>query len=199
MSLRSNVKFVVSLIGGAIRQSLGDIFRQLADYFQSLPEDPPVPPKEEQPPVRLRPPAKIRRQAISRKPPPEVLGLANDVVEGVKPPKIRDRSGYNPKDHNQFKVAALGILRALLSDESNRPASAPALTRELKNTKTESTETTIRTACKTLVDDGIFDRVLDEQINSVVYWVKDFDAAHKLLAELEANPPYLPTEDGPLT
>jgi hypothetical protein len=73
------------------------------------------------------------------------------------------------------------------------------LTRELKNTKTESTETTIRTACKTLVEDGIFDRVLDEHVNSVVYWVRDLDAARKLLAELEANPPYLPTEDGQLS
>jgi hypothetical protein len=196
MSLKSDVKFVVSLIGGAIRQSLGDIFRQLADYFQSLPEDPPVPPKEEPLPVRPRTPARARRQAISRKPPPEVLGSIQDVV--TKQAKVRDRSGYNPKDHNQFKVAALGILRVLLS-EPNRRSSAPALAKELKGTKTESTETTIRTACKTLVEDGIFDRVLDNQVNSVVYWVRDSAAARKLLDELEANPPYLPTEDGPST
>ena len=196
MSLRNDIKFVVSLIGGAIRQSLGDIFRQLADYFQNPPEDTPIPPREAAPPVRQRQPTKVRRQTISRQPPPDVLGLTQDVVS--KPPKVRDRSGYNPKDHNQFKVAALGILRILLS-EPNRRSSAPALAKELRGTKTESTESTIRTACKTLVEDGVFDKVLDGQLNSVVYWIRDSEAARQLLDKLEANPPYLPTEDGPTT
>jgi hypothetical protein len=188
MSLRNDIKFVVSLIC----QSLGDIFRQLADYF-SLPEDAPTPPREAPPPVRPRPSIRIRKQSISRKPPPEVLGSDSDVVMGVRPPKVRDRSRYNAKEHGQYKISALGILKVLLADESRR-ASAPEIAKELMNTKLESTESTIRSACKIMVSDGILDGVQD--LKYFVYWIKDSAAARQYLAELEANAPTLPESSG---
>lgn len=191
MSLRSDIKFVVRLIC----HSIGDLFLQLADYFQNPPESSPVPPREEPPPVLQNPPTRVRRQTISRRPPSEVISSIADIE--VRPPKVRDRSGYNPKDHNQFKVAAIGILRTLLDDGLTRPASAPALTKGLEGSRNESTESTIRSTCKILVKDEVLQSTYEDSCHSHIYWVSNKENARKYLAELEANAPYLPNPEGP--
>lgn len=181
MSLRSDVTFVTTLIVGAIRQILGETFRTLADYL--LRDKVPPPPetiKVEPTPVHPRQKATPQRVVINCAPPPEVL---------VKASKPRDRSKYNPKEHGQYKIAAIGILKTLLENGSR--LSAPALAK----IHTNSTDSTIRTACKTMVKDGILTTEYDENSKSDVYWVVDLNAARVHLAELEASAPVLPPSD----
>lgn len=182
MSLRNDVWFVTSLIGSAIRQILGETFRTLADYllreFKEVP--PPEPPKGEIAPVRQKRSHKSKREAIDQEPPPEVV---------VKAPKPRDRSKYNPKDHGPYKISAIGILKTLLGRESG--LSVPALAK----IHTTSTDSSIRTACKTMVEDGILATEYSGKVNSNIYWIKDQNAAQTHLAELEASAPTLPTSE----
>jgi len=186
MSLRSDVWFVTSLIGSAIRQILGETFRTLADYLlkehQVVP--PPEPIKVEATPVRQRRTTKTapQREVISQEPPPEV------VVKATKP---RDRSKYNPKDHGPYKIAAIGILKTLLENEVR--LSVP----NLAKIHTTSTDSSIRTACKTMVRDLILATEYDDEVKSDVYWVDDPKAARDHLAELEAVAPALPPSNEP--
>jgi hypothetical protein len=184
MSLRSDVWFVTSLIGSAIRQILGETFRHLADYLlredQSATTATEVNVEVPKTPPRTRHKATTQREVISQEPPPDVE---------VKPAKPRDRSKYRPKEHGQYKVAAVGILRTLLSNDVR--LSAPELHKINKN----STDSTIRTACKTMVSDGLLATELDTKKNSDVYWVLNREAAQLHLTELEAVAPVLPTSE----
>lgn len=186
MSLRSDVTFVTTLILGAIRQVLGETFRTLADYLlkKSTVVPPSEPPQVEVAPVRQRRTQKAapHREPISQDPPPEV------VVKATKP---RDRSRYNPKDHGPYKIAAIGILKILLGSETR--LSVPALAR----VHTTSTDSSIRTACKAMVKDGILATEYDSNVKSDVYWVDDEKAATAHLAELEAVAPSLPPSNEP--
>lgn len=182
MSLRNDVTYVTTLILGAIRQILGETLRTVADYLlkeSSTVVPPPETPKVEVSPARQRRSSKAapHREPISQDPPPEVA---------VKPPKPRDRSNYNPKEHGPYKIAAIGILGTLLENESR--LAVPALARIL----TSSTDSSIRTACKTMVKDGLLATAYDEVVRSAVYWVEDQSAARSHLAELEASAPTLP-------
>jgi hypothetical protein len=182
MSLRSDVWFVTTLIGSAIRQILGETFRQLADYLlhEDQSDTPTTEVKVDLPktPPRTRHKAAPQREVISQEPPPDV---------DFKPAKPRDRSKYKPKEHGQYKVAAIGILRTLLSNDVR--LSAP----ELHKIDNNSTDSTIRTACKTMVSDGLLATELDTKKNSDVYWVFNREAAQLHLTELEAVAPVLPT------
>lgn len=192
MSLRNDIKFVAMTLGGAIRQILGEAFRQLADYLLGKEEPHPsevqeaTPVKVETPSVRTRRSVNTsRKQVISRHPPP-------DVVQPDKPIKVRDRSGYLAKEHGSYKIAAIAILKVFLNQEAGKRLSVPELYKLLNNTSTDST---IRTACKTMVEDQIFDTVHEDGARSAVYWVKDIDAASNHLANLEAVAPKLPVSN----
>ena len=194
MSLRSDVWFVTTLIGKSLRQILGETLRTLADYLLheekvvTTPE--PIKVQKETSPTPIRTPRpkgpykpRARLEVIGNDPPPEVS-------EGPeKPARVRDRSGYNPKDHNGYKIAAVGVLRTLLDNDTK--FSAPALHKVHQNIS----DSTIRTACKTMVDDGLLATELDKGINSAVYWILDREGAHKHLMELEAVAPKLPTSN----
>lgn len=183
MSLRSDVTFVTTLILGAIRQILGETLRTMADYLLKNPQvvPPPEPPKVEVAPVHQRRTHKAtpQREPISQESPPEVL---------TKPTKPRDRSKYNPKDHGPYKIAAIGILQIL--SVSGR-LSVPALAKGLPN----STDSSIRTACKTMVKDGILATEFSSDARSNVYWIADREATRIHLAELEESAPLLPTSN----
>ena len=186
MSLKSDVWFMTSLIGKLLRQILGETLRTLADYL--LREEPiPEPVKAQPAPNRKKgsPKSRARLEVINNDPPPEVIG------EPEKPAKVRDRSNYNPKDHNGYKIAAIGVLRILLNNGTK--FSAPALHKIHQNIS----DSTIRSACKIMVEDGLLDTELDKGINSAVYWILNHEAAHKHLMELEAVAPSLPTSNEP--
>jgi len=187
MSLRSDISFIARTLGGAIRQILGEAFRIVADTLlyrkQEPTEAPPAPPvRVEAPVARSRRSVTVaRRQVISHEPPPEV----------TKPQKVRDRSNYNPRDHGQFKVAAIGILQTLM-DGGNVPMSVPALDKVLPN----STDSMIRTACKTMVEDKVLAGKFEDSVRSVVYWVEDnLELVTSYLTQLRENAPELPTSN----
>jgi hypothetical protein len=200
MSLRSDLWFVTSLIGSTIRQILGESFRTLADYLlRGEPETEPKPisvqvqtpltPVQSSVPYRTRSSkAHTRLEVTSKDLPPEVPN------EPEKPVKVRDRSVYKPKDHNGYKIAAIGVLQTLLSnDASLSRMSAPALHKIHPN----STDSTIRIACKTMVKDGILATEYSDDVRSDVYWVLNREAAQNHLAELEVVAPQLPISDEP--
>jgi hypothetical protein len=173
MSLRNDIKYVLTTLGEAFRQILGTTFRTLADYLLQDSKDGPRAPEEP------KPPTSVASQDL-----PEVELEA-------KPSKPRDRSKYNPKEHGQYKIAAIGVLKTLLSMPPGFRASAPALAKMLPN----STDSTIRTACKTMVTDGLFETTFDDSIRSCVYWVYNVKAATLYLSELESTTPALPVSD----
>lgn len=197
MSLRSDVWFVTTLIGSTIRQILGEAFRHLADYL--LHEDPktesepikdqvqpaPTPVQRPSTPRMKVPKARTRLEVIHNDPLPEVS------EEPEKPARVRDRSTYNPKEHNGYKIAAGCVLRTLIANEARM--SAPALHKIHPN----STDSTIRTACKTMAKDGILATEYDGSVRSDVYWVFNREMAREHLAELEASAPSLPTSNEP--
>lgn len=190
MSLKSDISFIARTLGGAIRQILGETFRILADTLLYRKQEPPAPPD---PPVRVETPAVHSRKAVrassrqifSHNPPPEV-------EQPEKPVKIRDRSSYNPKNHNGYKIAAIGTLRTLLSNDVRLSRlSAPAL----HKINQDSTDSTIRTACKTMVKDGILATEYDNDVRSDVYWILNRELAVGHLTELESVTPKLPTSE----
>ena len=197
MSLRNDVKFVTSLIGRALRQILGETFRNLADYLlhegNSIEVQPEVSKVKVAPaPVQTTPRKKNSPKSQSRI---EVTPIetnpesspGGDLSETLV--KVRDRSTYNPKDHNGYKIAAIGILRTLLNTGSR--FSAPALHKIHQNVS----DSTIRTACKTMVTDGLLATELDKGLNSAVYWILDHEAARLHLMDLEATTPALPVSN----
>ena len=196
-SLRSDVRFIAKTLGKAIRQILGETFRIIADtllYRKQEPIEAPPSPAPVAPPVNVeksttssRKSKAPQRQTLSHEPPPVLVELPE------KPPKVRNRSGYLAKEHGSYKVAAIGILRVFLHDqEANHRLSVPELHKLLNKTSTDST---IRTACKTMVEDQIFDTVHEEGARSAVYWVKNVDAACNHLTYLESVTPILPTSE----
>jgi hypothetical protein len=191
MSLRSDVKFVATTIVEAIRQILGETCQILADYLLVQKERSVAVSQEEEAEVvevsftpRQRKHARVshRRETISSEPPPEVS-------EPEVKPRPRDRSLYKPKDHGGYKIAAIGVLQTLLS--SNMKLSAPAIHKNYKI----SSDSTIRTACKTMVEDKILATEFSSEVRSDVYWILDLEAAEKHLAELRATAPVLPQSD----
>jgi hypothetical protein len=200
-SLRSDISFIARTLGSAIRRILGETFRIIADtllYQKQEPmEAPPAPvATPTQAPtqafVRVKPKrnsiksVKAAQKVTSIDPPPEV-------DEPVKPPKVRNRSGYLAKEHGAYKIAAIAILKVFLYNQEAGPRlSVPELYKILDNTSTDST---IRTACKTMVEDQIFDTIHEDGARSAVYWVKDEVAARNHLAYLESVTPKLPTSE----
>jgi hypothetical protein len=192
MSLRNDIWFVTRVFGKALRQILGETLRTLADYLLHEEEIIPTPePINIQPepstPVRTPAPrtkvkSRARTEVISNSPPEVIPDLE-------KPAKTRDRSRYNPKDHNGYKIAAIAVLKTLLCTEDR--LSVPALHKLYR----DITDSTIRTACKTMVEDGILTTELDSKVNASVFWILNHDAARKHLAELEAVAPVLPTSN----
>lgn len=198
MSLRSDVMFVTSLIGKALRQILGETFRNLADYLLregQEPETQPEAPKVEVAPAPVQSTPSRKKSTPKSKSRIEAAPVETPTIEEApeKPVKVRDRSTYNPKEHNGYKIAALGVLRVLLSLDPGSKRSAP----DFHKLDPISTDSTIRTACKTMVKDGILDTEYDNLARSNVYWVYNLDAAERHLAELEATAPELPTSDEP--
>jgi len=195
-SLRSDIRFIAKTLGGAIRQILGETFRIIADtllYRKQVPME--APPAPVSPPVkkvetsttRPRKSKATPRQAVSHEPPPEVVELPE------KPPKVRNRSGYLAKEHGSYKIAATGILKVLIfGQDQGQRLSVPELHKLLNKTSTDST---IRTACKTMVEDQIFDTVHEEGARAAVYWIKDEVAARNHLVYLESVTPKLPTSE----
>lgn len=173
MSLRSDVTFVATTIIAAIRQILGETCQILADYLLQV--------DEVSNPPRGNDRVVERQEASSSEPPLEVLP--------VKPQKPRDRSLYKPKEHGGYKIAAIGVLQSLLNSTSK--LSAPAIHKNYKI----SSDSTIRTACKTMVADGILATEFSSEARSDVYWILDLEAAEKHLAELKAMAPILPQSD----
>lgn len=181
MSLRSDVRFVATVIVGAIRQILGETCQALADYLLQAKLDTPVEAPRE---VTTRPKhvrVVHRRETISPEPPPEVP------EPDVKPKRPRDRSLYNPKDHGPYKIASIGILTVLFEELSPK-MSVPALAKILIT----STDSSIRTACKTMVKDGILSVEYDSGVRSDVYWIRDSSLARSHLTELKESAPMLP-------
>jgi hypothetical protein len=189
MSLRSDISFIARTLGEAIRQILGETFRVLADTLLQKqepvvdPQAPPIAPiRVETPHTRTR--KAIRAVASNPEPLPD-----SDPIE--KPIRIRDRSMYVPKDHGSFKISAIAILKVFLQGEGQR-LSVPELHKILEETSSEST---IRTSCKTMVEDHILGTIREEGARSAMYWVIDEKAARQYLAQLEAVAPKLPTSD----
>jgi hypothetical protein len=184
MSLRSDARFVATVIVGAIRQILGETFRTLAEYLLKETQDnEPTEVHVEVPQASQRSRSKTptQREPISREPTPDME---------PKPVKPRDRTKYNPKEHGQFKVAAVNVLELLLKEQYNYRTSVPALAKILVDTCSDST---IRSACNTMVKDDILDVVFDAEAKSKVYWVKDFESAREYLASIRTVAPILPT------
>jgi hypothetical protein len=198
-SLRSDISFIARTLGSAIRRILGETFRIIADtllYQKQEPmEAPPAPvatPAPTPAPVRVKPKG---HSIKSVKASPKVTSIDPplEVDEPVKPPKVRNRSGYLAKEHGAYKIAAIAILKVFLYNQEVGPRlSVPELYKILDNTSTDST---IRTACKTMVEDQIFDTIHEDGARSAVYWVKDEVAARDHLAYLESVTPKLPTSE----
>lgn len=195
-SLRSDVRFIAKTLGRAIRQILGETFRQLSDYLLYRKQEPveatPAPSPVATPaPVRVKAKASSKSHLKVSQKQPARIDPPSEVDEPEKPPKVRNRSGYLAKEHGSYKVAAIGILRVFLQEAGQR-LSVPELHKLLNKTSTDST---IRTACKTMVEDQIFDTVHEDGARSAVYWVKNVDAACNHLTYLESVTPTLPTSE----
>jgi hypothetical protein len=181
------------VIARAIRQILGETCQVLADYLLRVQKEPSgaIPQEEEEAEVvevsftpRQRKHARVNhhRETISSEPLPEVS-------EPEVRSRPRDRSSYKPKDHGSYKIAAIGVLQNLF--DSDQKLSAPAIQKRYKN----SSDSTIRTACKTMVEDGILATEFSSEARSDVYWILNVDAAQKHLEELKATAPQLPQSD----
>lgn len=91
--------------------------------------------------------------------------------------KPRDRTKYDPKQHRTFQVAAIGILKHMLSNPG-----ASFKVRDLED-HVECSQSSIRTACKELVTLG----VLSGEGFPTEYRIVSVESAAGKLAEFEAS------------
>lgn len=182
MSLRSDVKFVTTVIARAIRQILGETCQVLADYLLRVQKEPSVETPQAEVTPRQRKHVRVvqPQEELSSEPPATLVEVRS---------RPRDRSSYKPKDHGSYKIAAIGVLQNLF--DSDQKLSAPAIQKRYKN----SSDSAIRTACKTMVEDGILATEFSSEARSDVYWILNVDAAQKHLEELKATAPQLPQSD----
>ncbi len=182
-SLRSDLSFVISRIGTAILQIIGVTCREIADRILGAEQK-----------VNQAPPAPVTKSSHSKEPnkrEKEPKTPQKVEPEPVFKPRVRSRE-YEARDHNQFKLAAIDILRHYL----NGSPSNTETVRQLHEVMGNNSESMVRKACNILVEDGVMSSMLPAGGKATVYWVSNIEAAHAYLGRLEESAPTLPVSEG---
>lgn len=163
MGLLSDLSFIVAEIRVVIRHAIGNCCRIIGDYL-------------------LR---DLNPQADPQPDPPR------DTPEQEPENKPPDLSKYAHKGHSAFQVAARGILHLLLTAPVvDIRMTVRSIEESLAGTSYKSTQSTIRAACKTMVEDGILNTLFEDK--SYSFGIEDKDLAEKTMEGLSTDEPELP-------
>lgn len=184
-SLRSDLSFVISRIGTAILQIIGVTCREIADRILGAEQK-----------VNQAPPAHGSKSSHSKEPSkrekePKPSPKVNPEPEPEFKPRVRSRE-YEARDHNQFKLAAIDILRHYLNGSPPHMETV----RQLHEVMGNNSESMVRKACNILVEDGVMSSMLPTGGRATVYWVSNVEAAQTYLDRLEESAPTLPVSEG---
>ena len=181
MHLRNELSFVLSRISSAILKIIGVTCREIADHILGAEQ------KVNEVPATRPTVFKTRGKRESQK-----VATGTDVE--VEAPTIKPRRSsheYEARDHNQFKLAAIDILRHYLNES---PESRETV-RQLHSLMDTNSPSMVRKACNILVEDEVMASHLAEGGKATVYWIKDVDAARAYLTKLEEVAPTLPDSE----